>query len=81
VMIVREHIKALGKYIKENPDKWTQTEYRFSCGKLDIWTGSSLFYLDSDPSSQMFNVREKFYIRDCINEGVNDLRKEDGEDD
>ena len=65
-MFIKEEVKKLGLHIKLNPNKWKQTYCCYESENLEIWTANGFFFIDSYPSTCMFNIFEKYYIKKCI---------------
>jgi hypothetical protein len=65
-MFVSKEVEELGRQIIEHPEDWSQDSYCFKSDRLEIWTANGVFYIDSYPETNMFNIFEQFYIRRVI---------------
>jgi hypothetical protein len=65
-MFIKEEVKKLGLHIKNNPCKWKQTYFCYESENLEIWTANGILFIDMYPRIGMFNIFEKYYIKNCI---------------
>jgi hypothetical protein len=64
--LISKEVYNLGQSMIENCDDWVQAYATFGNGKISIWTGNGLHFIDSYPETRMFSSCEKLYIKNCI---------------
>ena len=65
-MFIKKETEELGTDMVDNCQNWEQGKHTYSNGKLSIWTANGALFIDSYPTTSMFNFFEKLYIHRCI---------------
>lgn len=69
-MIISKETKLLGQDMIENHHEWRNTYYEYTNGKISIWTGNGIPFIDTYPETKAFNLIEKIYLKRCIKKSL-----------
>jgi len=65
-MFISQEVRRLGKDMVLHFNMWTQYDNYFHNKKIKIWTSNGVFFIDTYPNIDAFNIFEKFYLHKCI---------------